>query len=119
MKIAPIGKNTKVYKNGLKRAGKSGFFWRKCPFLERNGMYFFPLSPGENEMENNNPKKCNAHTQSARKHTYALWAILKILQQMHSGSNRGCLPFCFIEIGATGALARHREFCDSDVIVIM
>ena len=62
---------------------------------------FFPLSPGENEMENNNPKKCNAHTQSARKHTYALWAILKILQQMHSGSNRGCLPFCFIVLKTT------------------
>ena len=81
MKIAPIGKNTKVHKNGLKRAGKSGFFLEEMSFFGAEwNVFFSSLSPGENEMENNNPKKCNAHTQSARKHTYALWAILKILQ---------------------------------------
>ena len=56
------------------------FFGGNVLFWSGMECIFSSLSPGENEMENNNPKKCNAHTQSARKHTYALWAILKILQ---------------------------------------
>ena len=64
-------------------------FFGEMSFFGAEWNVFF-LSPGENEMENNNPKKCNAHTQSARKHTYALWAILKILNQMSN-----CYLICF------------------------
>ena len=65
----------------FEKGGEKWIFLEEMSFFGAEwNVFFSSLSPGENEMENNNPKKCNAHTQSARKHTYALWAILKILQ---------------------------------------